>query len=189
MPSFVFYLFLNSTFAFSSLKKFQPHHFPWALCRQSTLNNQHILTGIMALCSPPPHRWKPSSQWVRHIHTVFKLTPTSTDLCPVLPPEHQRHNLKSLTLIHPGWQIGFWRRRTVKSRIDGGWKKDDNTQACLLLSQEKWKNHKSTSHLPGARSRPKPRHYRKEGMEQETHRVPLWYIWTKALYYCNCCSY
>ena len=121
MPSFVFYLFLNSTFAFSSLKKFQPHHFPWALCRQSTLNNQHILTGIMALCSPRPHRWKPTSLWVRHIHTVFKPTPTSNDLCPLLPPEAPYH--KSLTLTRPGWQIGFWRRTTVKSRIDGGWKK------------------------------------------------------------------
>lgn len=69
-----------------------------------------------------------------HTHCFQTYTHPSDPRDPVLPPEHPKHNLKSLTLIHTGWQIGFWRRRVVKSRIDVGWKKDNNAQACLLFS-------------------------------------------------------
>lgn len=75
--SSVFYLF----WAFSTLKKFWLWQFfsfffpppsATSVLRQSAANNQHILTGIIALCALlPASLWKPILEWIRQIHTCF----------------------------------------------------------------------------------------------------------------------
>lgn len=43
-----------------------------SVLRQSAANDQHILTGIIALCALlPASRWKPILEWIRQIHTCF----------------------------------------------------------------------------------------------------------------------
>lgn len=88
----------------------------WVLTDKCTMNNQHILTGIKALYSPPLHTGNLS----QNVYTVCKAAPTQSDPTPDLPSKHPWLNFMSLTIIHAGWQIGFWRRRAVESRIDEG---------------------------------------------------------------------
>lgn len=147
MPSFVFYHFLNSTFVFSSPKKFQPIIFSAsALCaeqaghaEQSTHPDWHN----SSLYSPPPHHppIPPLETDFRmsqaHTYTAFKPTPWSSFATQT--PETQSH-----TYSHVDWQTGFWRRRVVKSRIDGGRQKRQQHTSLSFIFSEKWKNRKST---------------------------------------------
>lgn len=130
------------------------------LGKQSMLNNQHILTGIIGLCTPaaqPVETYFRMSQ--AHTHTVFK------------PIFLLRHNYKSVTLIHTDLVL---KRGCIQNRWRVKKKKKTHTSPSFIFAQN-WHNCKSTSHLNGARSRPKPHHSGKEGMEQDMQGVPLLY--------------
>lgn len=101
-------------------------------------------------------------------YTLFlKPTPTSSDLGPVLL---LRHNYKSVTLTHTGWQIGF--SSVVKSKIDGGWKKTQHTQAWFLfLLKVKEPQINFTTHWSQIMTQTPP--LREKEMEQDMETVPL----------------